>query len=226
MTYYRLQKTKKWYCSNQCEEHPDKYQSKINEEHKKKLDDILILVNEFKQTNEFLMEQYNDIKKVTDEMKVEIKNLKNENDRQNKEISVMKYQLNTIRQDNLNKTLICFDFEHTQNENAFQLIIEEFPKRNIPVEGIIFCRRKPQRKENTKPQPIIITFINEYSKEKTLIAAKKHLKIISKNKMVHQTTKAQMKILFKQKKLYKNHQLRVSKILRCNHIESLEFVNY
>lgn len=64
------------------------------------------------------MGQFNDVKKLTNEMKVEIKHLSIENVNQKKEISLLKHQLNIIKQDSLNKTLIYFGLNYHQNENV------------------------------------------------------------------------------------------------------------
>lgn len=74
----------------------------------------------------FAHDQYNDLRKENDDMKVEIKMLKEENSKQNQEMKIIKNQINRIQQDGLNKTLICFGLKHD-------------PKvENIPILSVIF----------------------------------------------------------------------------------------
>lgn len=96
-----------------------------------------------------------------------------ENCRQNKELIQIKSQLKVIRQEKFNKTLICFGLPNQPNESLMQLVTNEFKTRNIPVDDILFCKRKAQHLLNAKSSPITITYIYEDVKQQSLDTARK-----------------------------------------------------
>lgn len=165
LSFKRLSQLKKWYCTKECQAQQD---VKVNE--------ILILIRELKDSIQYTSDQYKDLKDESDVMKTEIQVLKDENEKQHKEMQIIKSPLNVIRQEGLNKTLICFGIKHDTKENVLQLVIKEFSERGIPTDGIVIARRKQQNKLNTNIPPITISFANEDYKRQTWEAAKTYMK--------------------------------------------------